>query len=580
MKNVILIILFSTIEVTTLVANNDTIRIIQSDSSRFEGIKYGISVDSLPVYKGTVKHMDFSRDVGFFELKDNILQFLYTRRTNAAGDTIFINDFLNALYQFEIYREDSYVQFQDYKSSNKQQYHGSKTYYNKKYRWKFFTMSTDGESAWGNCYDVGDDSLYNLNDNRTKDTIMIGLLFFIMVTCALWIFFRPLTEIERWKMPLILLIGITVLSLCLTLFLDGYIRNQLAYPLLSFWLIYLVEKYLKVKSIIIKVIFHYILCVLVTSFWIYMQFYQVYDTVKLADGTKVEIQWRRGTDLPKRFFFKQMISKMVPVQVSDHGNHYNVYVSKYEFREGEWPVVNDEIFSWISYFLHDEPKGDLSFREARFVVQFLKRICGVNFDFLTYSEWQSAALKQPHSPHENDYCDVDEGSPNEFGLFNIAGNIPEYTSDYCGTNRLGLSADTLITSYNNINVAGYPFICEDSISFSFMNKNVRTGSVGFRLIYRPNDIGARRFYIKGTLRSDRAFTKLPKEIKLISIDGHNISELDNYESFEDLLIECRFKKYSVQAKDMSTKKIFHFNQAKGFEYYDYEPVFSFIGMDE
>lgn len=157
--------------------------------------------------------------------------------------------------------------------------------------------------------------------------------------------------------------------------------------------------------------------------------------------------------------------------------------------------------------------------------------------------------------------------------------MPEYTSNYhTGNYRLGLAADTLIRSYNNVVVTGSAYECMDSISLSVVNKNIRDGFVGFRLVYRPNDIGARTFFIMGYLRSDKKYSNLPSKIKLVSIDNYYVKNLDNYESFEELLIECRFKNRTIKAVDLSNNKEFIFHHPMGFEYYDFEPQFSFVGL--
>lgn len=578
MKNSVLILILCLISPSHIAANSDTIRIVQSDSSRFEGISLGYSVDSLLVYKGTIKHLDFSKDVGYFEFKDDSLNLLYARKVNGANDTFFINSFLKIKTQCELYHDDKYGMYEIPNTSSGLKFHDYKTYDNNKKRWIFFTGSVDGEYQWGHSYDVGDDILYNLKDNRTEDAIMWGVVFFLIVALALWIIFRPLFRVEKWKMPLIMFIFISLTSLFSTLFVEDYIKVQIVFPLLSIMLIPLLEKYIKFERRIIPIFIHFILCILFIGFWGYLQFYQVKDTAKFADGAKVEILWRRGTNLSNRFLIKRMIADMVPVPVSDHDKQYTVYVSKYEFREGGLPVVNHEFMSWMSYWLHDEPINDLSFREAQFALQMLKQICGVQFDLLTYREWQSAALNQPHSPNKCEFVDVDDGMPNTYGLIHIASNAPEYTSNYCITNRLGIDADTLKPSYNNVVIAGFPYQCEDSLNFGYINKNLRDGSVGFRLIYRPNDIGARQFHIKGTLRSDVNVVGLPKTISLLSMDGIRIDELENYECFEELFIECRFRKKTIEVIDLSTKQHIKIEEPKGLGYYDFEPIFNFVGM--
>ncbi len=89
-------------------------------------------------------------------------------------------------------------------------------------------------------------------------------------------------------------------------------------------------------------------------------------------------------------------------------------------------------------------------------------------------------------------------------------------------------------------------------------------------------MGARRFRIVGHLRSDRRHSNLPDKIGLVSIDGNYIDKMSNYESFEELLVEIRFRSKTIQAIDLSNNKWVTFNQPKGYEYYDFEPQFLYV----
>lgn len=276
-----------------------------------------------------------------------------------------------------------------------------------------------------------------------------------------------------------------------------------------------------------------------------------------------------------------MFSNMIPVLVESKGKEYILYISKYEFSEDDFNIVVDEPMNWLNVlFKFNRPLDNLSFRESQIMLELLQKITGVKFDFLSYDEWKAAALYKSHVPNNMDYSDVNEGDVNDNGLVNILGNMPEYTSNYySGNYRIGLAADTIIKSYNNVAIAGSAYKCADSINLSFVNKNTRMGRVGFRLVYRPNDIGVRKFCIKGYLRSDKKHTQLPQYIELVSMDGHSVEEFSCYESFEEFQIECRFKNKIIHAIDLSNNKEFSFQHPKGFEYYDFEPHFSFVRLD-
>ena len=80
------------------------------------------------------------------------------------------------------------------------------------------------------------------------------------------------------------------------------------------------------------------------------------------------------------------------------------------------------------------------------------------------------------------------------------------------------------------------------------------------------------------MRSDKAYTGLPERIELLSVDGRHVKDLYNYESFEELLIEGRMKDRRFEAVDLSDNKVFDYNQPEGLEYYDFEPVFTFVSL--
>jgi hypothetical protein len=270
---------------------------------------------------------------------------------------------------------------------------------------------------------------------------------------------------------------------------------------------------------------------------------------------------------------------MLPVQVKDHGKEYVLYVCKYEFSEGELAVLNDDICGWIGYLFRNDPLADFSYRESQIVLEIIKNLCGISFDFLSYEEWKSACLYKKHEPHGTNIHSVDIGEENEYGLVNISDNVPEYTSDYDKSIRLGIAADSILQSFNTVIVAGSAYTSSSSIDSSVVNKNLREGGVGFRLVYRPANIGARKFIIKGICRKNQSTKRLPNHILLLSVNGCNINTLYNYETFEELLIENRFKKKTFKAIDLSNSQQFTFTQSLGLGLYDFEPIFSFVGVD-
>lgn len=315
-------------------------------------------------------------------------------------------------------------------------------------------------------------------------------------------------------------------------------------------------------------------------YWIfcYKQFYDTNEKLRLSDGYELNLKWQKGTGLIRRAYIRKLFSNMIPVKVNSNNEDYVLYVSKYEFSDGDLSVITNESFSSI-FGCSKRATCGLSFRESQVVLEMLKALTGVKTDFLSYNEWKSIAKCNKHSSNDFEYGKVTIGNSNEDGLFNILGNVPEFTSNYYNNNyRVGMAADTIFRAYNNVVVAGSAYRSNDSINFSFVNKNFREGLVGFRVIIRPNDIGTRKFTIKGHLRSDRKYSGLPEKIELISIDGHCIENISNYESFEEILIECSTKKRTIEAIDLSLNKVISFEHPKGLSYYDLVPEFYFIGF--
>lgn len=580
MRKIHIIIILLSLAVNNLTANNNNLKILLPDSSVFYGEKFFSVNDSSMIYRGLLKNKNFDKLRGVFEYKAGDLQPLYVRYTNGSEDTIYATTLLGNILQREKYTNKDYFLDEVVMTNIKtQEFFRYKFYDNDKQRWTISLQSGNGNYKQGRSYNLDKHYLFDITDDYFYENLMWGIVFSIMIAVFLWIFLLPFGEIEKWYIPQILLLLSFVLLLTSLIFVDKFIQLQLVLPFLSILLVPLFFYFFKPQKKITAIILHYLLSLTIIGFWIYAQFYNLHDTTKLADGTQIELNWKSGTDILKRHVIKRMLSNMLPVPVKDHGKEYVVYVSKYEFTEGEMAVLNDDIAGWISYFLYDDVLDDFSFRESQIALQMIKNLCGVNFDFLSFSEWQSASLFETHSPHNGELFSANEGERNTYGLVNITSNVPEYTSNYCKTLKLGIATDTLFNAYNTVFVAGSAYISKDSINNSVVNKNLREGGVGFRLVYRPSDIGARRFYIKGTCRADQSAKNLPKYIKLISLNGRKIENLDNYESFEELLIENRFKDCIIEGIDQLNSKRVKFTQPSGFAFYDYEPIFSFVGMD-
>ena len=571
------IIGFLLVAIHTVMATTDEVYFVQQDSSVFRGSLYTGLNSSDALYWGVLKSRDFSTFRGCFKLEDEELHMMYLRMTNGVEDTTFANLLQVKVFQRECYTSEAYILDEiNVDSSQPSRYDRIKRYNYATNRWTIGMFKKDGEYKWGRSYDSDQLTLFDITDNRYREIAMWALCFFIMMAFSLWILFSPFFDLED-KTSLRLILGWTifigsVLAVCLV---PKFIQLQLTLPFFSLVLVYGAMYYLKPKKLQWRIILNTVCCVTVILFWTYIQFYRLDDTTKLSDGTEVQLHWKKGTAVLKRHVIHRMLNRMIPIAVQDHGREYTVYVSKYEFSTAELDVLNDDVCSWISYLMNDSPVDDLSYRESQIVLQRIHQLCDVPFDFLSYNEWLSASMHQPHAPHYSELCDVNEGDMNSLGLVHIASNVPEYTSNYIWSYRISNAADTLLKAYNKMVVAGSAYLCDDSILCSEVNKNLRQGGVGFRVVYRPNGIGARQFQIHGICRSDRAYRNLPQFIQLVAIDGISLTSLDNYESFEELLVEKRHSLRTIEAIDLSTMQRVQFDEKQGADSYDYEPIFSF-----
>lgn len=541
----------------------------QSDAS--ESSKVFVINDSTKLYWAEEYTTDFMYLSGFSLRDSSERRIFHIRMINGADDSTYVNSQWGNFVQSESFRDNAYCLSLTNFSSTNQTLQRKKFNYDTK-TWDICSFYNDGLYFSGTAFDAKRTAIYELSDDvsHSEDKFMIKLIFFILVFTAFAVTV-PIWEDFAWVW---LLVGFLI-SLCSTVFIDLSIVSQLFLPLLCLSataFLFKIPQY----SGTIRTVGQLILAGVIIVFFGLKQFVCVDDTIRLSDGYELNLTWKRGSCLIKRLYVKSMLSNLVPVAVNANGEEYTLYISKYEFSGGNYSVVSDEALSWL-FGLCKDPLYNFSFRESQILMEYLNLLTGVRFDFMSYQEWASITKDKNHSPNDLDYCKVTKGDVSDDGLVNILGNMPEYTySYYSGNYRVGMAADTLVQSYTNVLVAGSAFECSDSLNLSIVNKNVRNGLVGFRLVFRPDDIGARKFSVKGFLRSDKVSTGLPKKISLVSVDGLRVEELANYESFEELLIEGRLADRKFEAVDLSDNKVFYYDQPQGLEYYDFVPEFTFM----
>lgn len=571
-----LLILIAFLIPLLLNANNDSIQKRFQDNSSFVGHIWG--EDSLNVYKGKHTNINFIQAEGYFKIQGEEITPLYARIVNGASDTCFVNcNIWDKCKIYETVSQHKYTLF-EITGDTFPLFLKSKYYDYSKNKWYIQTKSDD--FIWGYRYDSSLNHIDDLAEDYNIDKYMLYLVFAILVALSLWAILSPISGEKRWQVsPKNSMLFSIILILISLIFLDNWMQLQLFWPLMSFWILFVLIKLYKSNSIRIAIL-HLGASLFLILGWGYFQFYSLESHIDLSDREMVHIHWRKGTDWTKRLVIKRILSNMVPVPVTDHGTSYTVYASKYEFTIGELAVLNDDIFGWIAYLFHNDALAGLSFREAQIILQKIENISGVKLDFFTYPEWQSASLGIDHACHKNELKSVNIGIPNKFGLVSIADNVPEFTSSYYPTIKLGINADTLIGAVNNVYVAGSAYISDNPMNYSVVNKNLREGNVGLRLVYRPRGIGARKFHIKGYKDKNYLNNDIPSEMLIVSIDNKLITDFANYESFEEYLTEHFYDTKHIEAFNIQTKKVENVIIPPGFGMYDFEPNFIFNGIEE
>ncbi len=552
-----------------------------SQSVITDSLKKFVLSESDKLYWKEIYTDDFIQYTGFFSEEPSDKSIIYTRLINGANDTIYINSQFGRWGRSECLLRDnnSYlIRGVDLHSDS-----SSSTILRKKFdyesqNWEICNIYNDGIFYSGSVYDTKRNFFYSISEenNFSEDALMTKVCFFILMLVVVytvipwWIY----EECEIWTT--IRSVAGFLVSLGLSIFLDLCVVKELFLPLLCLALtafVYLIPWNNKIIKTTTQVV-----CVgVIIVFFVYNQFYRISDCIKLSDGYELNISWKRGTCLIKRAYIKKMLSDMIPVNVSYcDTEEYTLYVSKYEFSMGNLDVVSSNALYWLTG-LSKRPMYELSFRESQVILENLSNLTGLNFDILSFNEWLSIVKFKKHSPNNLEFSKVTKGDVSEEGLVNILSNMPEFTSNYYSADySLSLAADTMFRSYNSIIVAGSVKKCTDSTNISIVNKYFRNGLAGFRFVFRPDKIGARKYCINGFIRSDRIYLGLPKKIRLVSVDGHRIEDLASYESFEELLIESRLRPRKIEAIDLSNNNTFVFIQPEGLEYYDFEPLFSFV----
>ena len=125
-----------------LLAKNEPIIINFPDSSIFKGEQYEVAEDSSIIYRGTLSHINFTQEKGFFRVIDSVFSSSTARITNGAGDTMYVHptdksdntsvEFFNEeCYIFDLLMNTDYVK--------------RKRYDEKEQEWALYNKSKDSD---------------------------------------------------------------------------------------------------------------------------------------------------------------------------------------------------------------------------------------------------------------------------------------------------------------------------------------------------------------------------------------------------------------------------------------------------
>lgn len=521
-------------------------------SSFFEGYEVIVNGDSL--YKGIIYNKDFSEYNGYFDRNFNVV---FARKKDGANNTFYFNysnDFLRCSWQSKNVE------------SNR-------------------TMKRKGDIIYLKEYHYDEDRFYlsnvniSLNNVSNKTYKRKGINYCeildydidreLLCVCAFLLFcllgyfiFRPIANKGNTSIYMYIITICVIGSVVLIVFVSNFILQQLLLPILSFSVPFFLSKYIKNKYV--KHAIHCGLCAILLFLWGYFQFVKIEDYATLSDGKTIPIRWKTGTSVLKRIYFKKVLRDMIPQTITSGNDTYVIYVNKYEFSEPNWVIMNNnELFGTLTLLRNKPIHG--SYCESMLMLEYLSSLSGIEFDLLNIDEFLNITNGLYDDTDKNqDITRVTRGKKHISGLVNLRSNIIEYTSSYFPSKAIGLAGDTLISTYEDVCIT----------SGNVVNKCARYSNVGFRLVYRPDDINKKHFRIIGIKRNDIDQFEIPHRIELTKINDIFVNTCRSYEAFQDILCRCRFETKIIEGRDINFNPVV-IEMPKGYEWYDFIPEFSY-----
>lgn len=312
----------------------------------------------------------------------------------------------------------------------------------------------------------------------------------------------------------------------------------------------------------------------------YNYLYSPQEVVSLKGGEQITLNWRSGSSLFSRISIRRYLNRMEPVTIANEQGDYTLYFNPCETTIGDYDAIMGYCASYFTWLLDRKPISGISFREAQMFLSRVRAISGItSFDLPTSYEWYAAAND------DTDYdCDifgegeqrVGKGEPNINGLYDMYGNVEEYTRDYIKTWYMSESG-TPLYSYDYIVTIGRDhYNSADDPKYDSYNLPTFTKfpAMGIRLIFRPDNIGQRSFVMDGVLKQDYREGDLPKSVILKSINGYQIDSLD-YEVVSEKIAESYFGEKDMVVIDKATGDEVNITSPYGFSEYDLFPTFRY-----
>lgn len=542
------------------------------DGAHFRGTQIEMSGDTL--YKGLAKHDNFLVVRGFWDSDYNEISNIYTR---GGFRTYYISSLINDETQLVRIYEDSFTQ-NCYNNDDPEFIYGLK-YTAKGHYWNSIYSFYEDEMLTSSVWN--EKGIWGTSRKEDSSAEVGCAWIFVCLLCSL--LFRRISKKlpEPYAAWALILIWLIIPTLSVIIYTPEAIFSM-TLPFFIIAIFFLIFRHLIGFERKWSLNIYFSIVISVFAIFLGCQVLIRKTKVPMADGTHLELMWKPGTDLVKRSLIKSLVSDLVPVEVSNHDKSYTIYVSRYELRESFYSITTDEMFSWLTLIRRDQPKARISYRGVRAYLRFLKRLTGVSFDLLTMEEWLSLVEDRQISERPSyEYFGVDDETSDENGLVFMTGNLPEMSSDCINVNKhVNADGENLLDVYSGNIVCGFNTVNE--FKSNVFSKNDPRRSHGFRLVYRPNDIGHVYYDVIGRKRAG-CREDLPESIIMKSLNSWS-AELHyrvlDLEFFQEAIVRSLFEEKRIVAYSVEDDKEVAFVDTEPLGSYDFIYHKGYLHVDD